>query len=215
MISILLADDHKLVRDTFAHWLSGIEDFRVVGVAANAESAVLEAVRTQPDLAILDVDMPGAGSFQAASTIRIRTPKTRVLFLSAYSNDRYIEQAIGAGASGYASKSEPLETVEKAIRAVVRGERYFSPEAMSRIVVERDRAGSAGTIQTRRSSLTDREIEVLRYLARGMAKKEIATVMSLSLGTVNNHAANLMRKLDIHDRVELTRFAIREGLIEA
>jgi DNA-binding NarL/FixJ family response regulator len=167
----------------------------------------------QPDIVLLDIDMPGMAAFDAARTIRLRSPRTRLAFVSAHFHDRYIEQALGVGAMGYITKGEPPETVARAIRSIAGGGAYFSPDVQARIVIDVSGPRLADQQRTRVSILTAREQEVLRYLASGLAKKEIAETMNLSVGTVNNHAANLMKKLDIHDRVELTRFAIREGIV--
>lgn len=212
-ISVLLADDHALVRGALEQWLTQAPDIAVVAAVPDADTAVSEAVRSHPDVVLLDVDMPGLHAFEAAKMIRLRSPDTRVLFVSAYSHDRYIELALAAGAMGYVTKAESPDAVLRAIRAVAQGGVYFSPDVHARIVVDAHGPTLAQRPKTRTSSLTARELEVLRYLASGLAKKQIAETMKLSLGTVNNHAANLMKKLDIHDRVELARFAIREGLV--
>jgi len=214
-IRVLLADDHALVRGTVALWLQNNRDFDVVGAVQDAERAVEEAVRIHPDIVLLDIDMPGLNAFEAARIIRSRCPHTHLVFLSGHVQDHYIEQALSAGAAGYVTKDEPAETVARAIRTVADGGAYFSPEVQKRIVVDVTGPRLEKDRFSRFSTLSPREVEVLRYLARGMSKKEIASTMTLSVGTINNHSANLMRKLDIHDRVELTRFAIREGLTQA
>lgn len=214
--TIVIADDHAMVRDTLAGWLTGVPDFQILAVVKDGDAAISAAVRSQPDIVVLDIDMPGIQAFDAAKTIKIRSASTKIIFLSAFCHDSYIEQALLAGALAYVTKSEAPGSLENAIRAVAAGGVYFSPDVQSRIIVDVDGPRlTQGAIRTRTSTLTARELEVLRYLSSGRSKKEIADTMTLSVGTVNNHAANLMRKLDIHDRVELTRFAIREGLIDA
>jgi DNA-binding NarL/FixJ family response regulator len=212
---VLLVDDHALVRDTLAERLGQEPDLEVVGGACDAAEAMDLAFERRPDVVVMDVDMPGLACFEAARDIRSRLPKTRVLFLSAFSNDRYIEQALATKASGYITKNEPPQAVIEAIRAVYRGTVYFSPRVQARLTVDEANVTLAKPGDTRASTLTPRELEVLRYLARGMSKKEIAQTMHLSVKTVDTHSGNLMNKLDIHDRVELARFAIREGLAEA
>ncbi len=214
-ISILLADDHAMVRTTLATCLRADPDLRVVGVVGDAGSAVAEALRLRPDIVVLDIDMPGLVSFDAARTIRAQCPDTRIVFLSAFFHDRYVEQALAAEASAYVTKNEPPEVLVRAIRSAVAGVSYYSPEVLSRIVVTDGGATLPTDRQSRASTLTPREIEVLRYLTRGLAKKEIARLMHLSVNTVNRHSDSLMAKLDIHDRVQLARYAIREGLAEA
>ncbi len=214
-ISVLLADDHALVRESLAQWLTSTGDITVVGEVGSADEAVSAAVRLRPNVVLLDIDMPGLHCFDAARVIRSRCPQTRVLFLSAFFHDRYIEQALTVEASGYLTKGEPPNAVVRAVRAVAAGGTYFSPEVQRRIVVDGSGAHLAQPGATRASMLTLRELEVLRYIAQGMSKKDIAAVMHLSIKTVDNHSTSLMGKLDIHDRVELTRYAIREGLAEA
>lgn len=214
-VTVLLVDDHALVRETLANWLRGSQDMKVMGEVGSADEAIAAAVRDQPDIVVMDIDMPGLLAFDAVRTIRSRCPKTRVLVLSAFFHDRFIEDAIRAEASGYVTKGEPPEVVVKAIRAVAQGGAYFSRQVQERIVVDSSGPRLAESTKTRTSLLSPREMEVLRYIARGMSKKDIAAVMHLSVKTVDNHSTSLMSKLDIHDRVELARFAIREGLAEA
>lgn len=212
-ITVVLADDHAMVRGTLASWLAGSPDISVLAAVHNADEAMLEAARLNPDVVLLDIDMPGMQVFEAARLIRVRSPATRVLFVSAYFHDRYIEQALAAGAMGYVTKGEQPAAIVRAIETVASGGTYFSPDVQSRIVIDVTGPTLLEQARTRTSILTARELEVLRHLASGLSKKEIAETMNLSVGTVNNHAANLMKKLDIHDRVELTRFAIREGMV--
>jgi DNA-binding NarL/FixJ family response regulator len=214
-ITIVLADDHTLVRRAVATLLQRTPGVSVVADVGTSDDAITAAIRLQPAVVILDIDIPGVEAFEAARTIRTRCPRTKILFLSAFTHDRFIESALRVGAMGYVTKAEPPEAVVKAIQAASSGQTYFSPEVQARIVIDQDGPSLRREGQTRASMLTPRELEVLRYIARGMSKKEIAQTMHLSVKTVENHAANVMKRLDIHDRVELTRFAIREGLAEA
>ena len=214
-ISILLADDHSMVRRLLGQRLEAESDMTVVAIVGNADEATSEAIRLKPNIILMDIDMPGLSCFEAAATIRRQCPDSRLIFLSAFFHDRYIEQAIAVKAWGYITKSEPEDSVLEAIRKVSAGIAYFSPEVKARIVVDSHEARLASYARSRASTLTEREMEVLRYLARGMAKKEIARTMHISVNTVNRHTTSLMSKLDIHDRVELARYAIREGLAEA
>lgn len=213
-ISILLADDHALVRSTLAAWLKGIKDFTVLGSVATGDEAVAEAIRLQPDVVLLDIEMPGCGAFEVARTIMARSPHSRVVFLTAFINDRYIEQALHVQASGYVTKTESPEAVAHVIRSVASGVSYYSPEARRRIIVDSSGTRLAVPGPVRASLLSRRELELVQYIAKGLSKKEIAQTTHLSVKTVNRHVANIMAKLDIHDRVELTRFAIREELVE-
>ena len=186
----------------------------MVAVAANADEALELAPQHQPDVVLMDIDMPGTICFEAASALMQQHPGMQVIFLSAFFHDRYIENALQIKARGYITKREPPEAVVAAIRQVVAGGVYFSPEIQTRLVIDHESVRLDGGNTTRFSTLTPRELEVLRYVARGMAKKEIAQLMDISVKTVENHCGNLMNKLQMHDRVALTRFAIREGLSE-
>jgi DNA-binding NarL/FixJ family response regulator len=214
-ITILLADDHAMVRHMLKDRLEAEPDMEVVASVGDADSAVAEGVRLKPTIILMDIDMPGLLCFDAAQTISARCPDTRIIFVSAFFHDRYIEQALSVGASGYVTKSEPPKSLVEAIRTVVSGAAYYSPEVQARIVLDREGPRLVKEARTRASTLTTRELEVLRYLARGMPKQKIAQTMHLSINTVNRHTYSLMSKLDIHDRVELARFAIREGLADA
>lgn len=214
-VQVLLADDHGLIRGMLEDRLQSSGEFAVVAGVADGSQALAQAIRLRPDLVVLDIDMPGLNSFEAARGIRRHCPDARVVFLSAFHHDRYIQEAIEVEASGYITKTEPPSAVLAAIRAISRGSAYFSPEVEARLVIESDGPRLAEGCHTKVSTLTERETEILRYLAQGKSKKEIAQVMNLSERTVNSHAASLMAKLDIHDRVALARYAIREGLAPA
>lgn len=214
-IRVLLVDDHALVRSTVAERLRKESDILVVGEVDNADDSIGATLEHKPDVVLMDIDMPGLLCFDAASRINTLRPEVSVIYLSAFFNDRFIQQALEAKASGYLTKSEPPETVIKAIREVASGGAYFSTEVQSRIVVGARGAKLAQEPKSRVSTLTPREVQILQYLARGLAKKEIAQTLSISVKTVDRHTFNLMEKLNIHDRVGLARFAIREGLAEA
>lgn len=213
-ITIVLADDHALLRNMLASKLNAEPDMKVVASVADARSAALEAARHRPRIVVTDIDMPGVQCFAAARQIRIDSPNTRIIFLSAFLYDRYIHQALEVEAWGYLTKNEPPDEVVKAVRDVARSVTFFSPEVRSRIIFDSKGPRLAEARSSRASSLTAREVEVLQYLAQGLSKKEISSLMFVSAKTVDNHVTHIMNKLDIHDRVELTRFAIREGISE-
>jgi DNA-binding NarL/FixJ family response regulator len=214
-ISILIADDHDSVRELLKDRLQHEPDMKVVAHVADAEAATVQAGLLKPDIILLDIDMPGLSAFDAAERIMTRSPSTRVLFFTAFVRDHFIEQALAVKAWGYVTKSEKAETLVKAIRDVSRGFAYFSPEVQMRLVMGVKGPRLAPKKQTRVSMLTPREREILAYVARGLTKKDIADTMCVSVKTVDYHCTNLMDKLQIHDRVELARFAIREGLVDA
>jgi len=214
-IKVLIADDHALLLEAVGDRLSQEPDLTVVERVYNADDAVAMAGRHKPDVVLLDIDLPGKASFDAARQIKADRPDTHIIYLSAFSNDRYIEDALRSGCSGYLTKDEPMETVIEAIRSAVNNGAYYSPRIRERLVVDPEK-GLTLDIDgvTKASTLTPRELEVLRYLAQGMSKKQIAGQVHRSVSTIDKHVENLMRKLEIHDRVELARYAIREGLIE-
>jgi len=214
-LKILVVDDHTLVREAIAEQLSREEGFEVVGTASEAEDVLRMVPKLKPDVVIMDIDMPGMICFDAAQRLTVDDEGPLIIFLSAFFHDHYIEQALRVKARGYVVKTDPPSTLIEAIREVAAGGSYFSDKVRARMVVGDGQVELAEDGHTVVSLLTQREIEVLRYIAQGLSKKEIAATMHLSTKTVENHSARLMAKLDIHDRVELARFAIREGLAEA
>lgn len=215
-IRVVMIDDHAMLRDSLATWLEQESDIEIVAVAGDAGAGLEMVIDTMPDIVLMDIDMPGMSCFEAARQITRQLPDVRIIFLSAFTNDSYIEQALTVQARGYLAKREEASVIVDAVRTVARGGVHFSPEVRNRIVVDDNHAWLDEDSQaTRGSKLTVRELEVLRYIARGLAKKEIGATMDLSVKTVENHSNNIMAKLDIHNRVDLTRYAIREGLAEA
>lgn len=214
-IRVLLVDDHAMVREAVGASLSAEADIEVIGSASDAGEAVELSRQSKPDLVLMDIDMPGLLCFDAIRQISTDRPETKFIILSAFSNDRYIEEALRAKANGYLTKSESTARLAEAVRKVADGGVYFSDEVRDRIVVNGEELTLAKEALSRASTLTSRELEILRYIARGMTKKEIASTMHISVKTVETHSANLMNKLQIHDRVQLARYAIREGLAEA
>jgi DNA-binding NarL/FixJ family response regulator len=215
VISILIADDHDSVRELLRDRLEAQSDMKVVAHVGDAEAAVAEAIETKPDIVIMDIDMPGLSAFDAAERIAARCSDTRIIFFTAFVRDHFIERALAVHAWGYVTKTERADAVVKAVRDVARGFAYFSPSVQSRLVMTPNRPTLVPPEESLLTRLTPREREVLGYIARGMSKKDIADTMCISVKTVDYHCTNLMDKLKIHNRVELTRFAIREGLAEA
>ncbi|MBN2562719.1 MAG: response regulator transcription factor [Phycisphaerae bacterium] len=213
-IKILLVDDHALVRGALAERLQREPRFVVTGTAGTADEAITKTLAGRPDVILMDIDMPGMVSFDAAREITRMWPETRIIFLSAFMHDQYIEEALKVKARGYLTKREPPERVVEAILEVAAGGACFSEEVQSRIVVGSTGARLLTARKSRAATLRPRELETLRYIARGMSKKKIAEQMSISVKTVEHHTMRLMRTLDIHDRVGLALFAIREGLAE-
>lgn len=214
-IKILLVDDHAILRDPLAEILGKESDMVVVGCAASGNEAIEVASEVRPDVILMDIDMPGIICFDAVRAIRDNQPDVKVIFLTALVNDRYIDEALQLESSGFMSKTDSPDRLVAAVREVaLHGGACFSPDVLSRIVVEAGDVRLRYKSKSRAAQLTRRELEVLRYVSRGLGKKEIAAVMNRSIKTVDHHTSSLMKKLDIHDRVALTRFAIREGLTE-
>jgi len=213
-IRILLVDDHALVRGALSERLQKEPRLVVVAGASTADEAIEKTIEFSPDIILLDIDMPGLDCFEAAERIKRLRPRTRIIFLSAYMYDHFIDQALSVKASGYLTKRETPEKVVEAIIEVASGGAFFSEEVRSRIIVGSTGARLPAPWKSRAATLRLREIETLRYISRGMTKKQIAAQMSISVKTVEHHTTNMMSKLGIHDRVALARFAIREGLAE-
>jgi DNA-binding NarL/FixJ family response regulator len=185
-----------------------------VTTTGDTTEAIELAIDLQPDVTVLDIDMPGRSTFEVARVLRTESPGTRVVFLSAYVRDAYIEQALAVEASGYLCKSDSLDEILAAIKALVAGATCYSRDVLHRIVIDGSRARLAPAPVSRSSLLTDREREVLLHIARGFSQRQVAHVLDISIKTVQHHLESVMDKLEIHDRVELARFAIREGIVE-
>jgi DNA-binding NarL/FixJ family response regulator len=213
-IKTLLVDDHTLVREALASKLGRSEGIEIIGQADQADQAVSIAREKAPDVVVMDIDMPGLDCFEAARRIKEQRHATKIIFLSAHLHDSYIDRALEVEASGYMTKRESNEVLLDAIQRVAGGGLFFSNEVKERLIIDVDKVRVAQRPHSRIASLTVREREILRYIAQGNSKKEIASNLNLSVKTVETHSSNLMSKLGIHDRVELARFAIREGLAE-
>ena len=214
-ISVLVADDHALIRAALVSVLNETDDIRVVAEASNGADAVELAHKHSPTVVVLDVDMPGVDAFHAASHILQLKPRTGIMFLTASDSDRSIEQALKSGALGYVVKSDNPDSIPEGIRAVSRGEQYFSHRAAERVRGDAMSMRRRKVTGTRGMALSEREVEVLRYVGKGYAKKQIAEMLGISVKTVDKHVTSVMEKLDIHDRVELALYAVREGFISA
>jgi DNA-binding NarL/FixJ family response regulator len=208
-VRVLIADDHGIVRSGLRLLLERQPDIEVVAEAADGAEARDLAVRERPDLAILDVRMPNLTGLQATREIKRQAPDVAVLILSMHDDERYLFEALKAGASGYVLKAQADTDLLAAIRAIERGEPFLTPEAQRTLIKDVLERGSSGE-----EELTPREEEIVKLVAEANTSKEIAELLHLSEKTVENHRANAMRKLGMRDRVELVRYAIRRGLIE-
>ncbi len=211
-VRILLADDHAVLRDGVQMVLETQPGFRVVGTADSGAAAVELARALQPDIAVLDVAMPGMNGLQATRAIREAALNTQVIILSTYDGEEYLREALQAGASGYVLKRAAATELVSAIQAVQRGESYLDP-ALTRTLIT-DYVRQVERPETN-DALTERELEVLKLVAEGLTNRQIALQLVISIKTVQSHRANLLDKLNLHDRTELVRYAIRRGLITA
>ncbi|AGP57040.1 response regulator [Streptomyces rapamycinicus] len=210
---ILLADDHALVRRGVRLILEGEPDLTVVAEAGDGAEAIEAARAHRPDLAILDIAMPRLTGLQAARELARSQPETRILILTMYDNEQYFFEALAAGASGYVLKSVADRDLVEACRATMRGEPFLYPGAVNALI-----HSYLGRLQEGESipgrPITGREEEILKLVAEGHSSQQIAELLVISVKTVERHRANLLRKLGLKDRLELTRYAIRVGLIE-
>jgi DNA-binding NarL/FixJ family response regulator len=209
-VSLLIADDHGIVRGGLRALLDRQPDLEVVAEAADGAEALQQALALRPDLCILDVAMPKLTGLQVAREVKSQAPATQVLMLSMHDDERYLFEALRAGASGYVLKREADHDLVDAIRAVMRGEPFLTNAAQRSLVREWMSDGSTGPSEP----LTPREQEVLKLIAEAHTNREIGAILHLSEKTVESHRGNLLRKLGMRDRVELVRYAIRRGLIE-
>ncbi|WP_328299211.1 response regulator transcription factor [Streptomyces sp. NBC_00435] len=210
---ILLADDHTLVRRGVRLILDAEPDLTVVAEAADGAEAVAQARSLDIDLAVLDIAMPRQTGLQAARELARLQPGLRILMLTMYDNEQYFFEALRAGASGYVLKSVADRDLVEACRAALRDEPFIYPGAESTLIrTYLDRARSGSPLPER--AITEREEEILKLVAEGHSSKEIGDLLVISPKTVERHRANLLQKLGLRDRVELTRYAIRVGLIE-
>jgi DNA-binding NarL/FixJ family response regulator len=210
---ILLADDHTLVREGLKALLDAQPDLEVVAEANDGREAVDLAVEHEVDLAVLDVTMPRMTGLQAAAELAWRRPETKVLMLSMHDNEQYFFEALKAGASGYVLKTAANRDLIEACRATMRGEPFLYPAAVKRVMRDYLEAAKRGE-ETPTDPLTPRELEVVKLIAEGYTGDEIAEILFISTKTVNRHRANMLEKLGMRNRVELTRYAIRRGLVE-
>ncbi|MEM6257749.1 MAG: response regulator transcription factor [Planctomycetota bacterium] len=207
---ILLIDDHVIVRDSLARRLEDEPDLEVPHTAGDADEGLALAQANGFDVIVMDINMPGMSCFEAAKRLQTSHPDLPVVFLSAYWNDAFIEQAQGVGAVGLLSKSDEPDLLINAIRTVVDGGVFLSDEVRGRF--ESETGDSPDESKTKLSTLTPREVDVLRWVGMGQSRKQMAAQLGISENTVAVHTNRIMRKLDIHDRVGLARFSIKIGL---
>jgi len=212
-IRLLLADDHAVVRSGLRMLLQAQPDMIIVGEAETGQEAIRRVAELSPDVVLMDIEMPGMNGIEATRRIKTDAPTAAVLALTMYEDDQYFFEMLRAGASGYVPKRAAPDELVSAIRAVSRGEVYLYPSLAGRLVQDYLRRGPAGEGEPPADELTPREQEVLTLIAEGFSNNEIADRLVISAKTVDRHRENLMRKLNLHNRVDLVKYALRKGLI--
>jgi DNA-binding NarL/FixJ family response regulator len=207
-LRILIADDHTLVRAGLVTLMARMQDMEVVGEAGDGREALKLVRDLQPDIALMDIAMPGLNGLEAAERIHNEAPKTKVIILSMHANEEYVAQALKAGASGYLLKDAATTELDMALKVVAQGQFYLSPSISRQVVDSYLHGGPTGL-----DLLTPRQREILQLIAEGKSTREIAELLHLSVKTVETHRAQLMDRLDIHDVAGLVRYALNKGLI--
>lgn len=210
-IRVLLADDHAILREGIRALLQLADDIEVVGEASDGHGAIAQAQALAPDVVIMDIAMPGLGGIEATLAIRKEQPQVRILVLTQYGDREYIRRLLGAGVAGYVLKKSAGAALVDAIRAVHRGGLVLDPE-IAREAMQGLAAGSGGGVDPY-DTLTDREKQVLRLLAEGRSNKEVAGELGISVKTAMTHREHIMNKLDLHNRADLVKFAVKKGVI--
>ncbi|HEV2692145.1 MAG TPA: response regulator transcription factor [Verrucomicrobiae bacterium] len=215
-ITVLLAEDHTVVREGFRKMLELENDFEIVGEAQDGREAVAFVKKFHPEIVLMDIAMPQLNGLEATRQLLKVVPATRVIMLSAHSDDAYVKNATDSGAMGFLLKQTSARDVCRAIREVHAGKTFFTPsisKQLNRLNPQLSR--SAGKFNQKTAGLTSREMEVLQLIAEGKANKQTAAALGIGLKTVEKHREHLMEKLDIHDTAGLTRYAISAGIIES
>ena len=211
MIKVIVCDDQALIRDSLGMLLNLERNIQVVGSAEDGAEAVELVALHQPDLVLMDLKMPGMNGIEATRRIRAQYPEVKVLVLTTYDDDEWVFDAIRAGASGYLLKDTPREEVIRAVRGTVEGRSFVDPSVAGRLLNQvADQQTQPATLIT--DKLTERELDVLRLLARGFSNADIAARLHLSAGTVRNHVSAIFAKLDVSDRTQAAVIAIQHGL---
>jgi DNA-binding NarL/FixJ family response regulator len=214
-ITVLLAEDHTIVREGFRKMLELEDDFEIVGEAQDGRQAVALVKKFHPEAVLMDIAMPLLNGLEATRQLLKAVPTTKVIMLSAHSDDAYVKNATDSGAVGFLLKQTSAHDVCRAIREVQKGKTFFSPSITKHLNhLNPQSLGRTGAFSKKAAELTSREMEVLQLIAEGKANKETASELGIGIKTVEKHREHLMEKLDIHDTASLTRYAISAGIIE-
>jgi DNA-binding NarL/FixJ family response regulator len=217
-IKVIVADDHMIVRRGLVSLLSLNKDFEVIGEAADGQTAVTLALSKEPDVVLMDVSMPVKDGLKATSEIRARLPQIKILILSGYDSEEYVQKILASGAHGYLLKTTSPDELYAAIEAVYAGEAFFSPR-ISKILLDNyiegmHQHGKKKNTTEYTGPLSKRECEILALIALGKSHQQIATLLHLSVRTIDTHRNNIIKKTDLHDTASLVTYAIREGLVD-
>jgi DNA-binding NarL/FixJ family response regulator len=216
LIKTLLADDHTIVREGLRALLLADKGIEVVGEAHNGREAVSMAASLSPDVVVMDIAMPLLNGLEATRQILAANPATKVLILSAHSDDAYIDRVIAVGAVGFLIKQTSAQILATAIHSAMAGNAFYSPQVSKRLRDHYHRPERNGALTMKKATgLTSRELEVIQLVAEGQANKQVAAGLNISIKTVEKHRQHLMDKLNIHDTAGLTRYAIAHGIIES
>lgn len=211
---VLIAEDHTIVRQGLSALINKQSDMQVIGEAQNGKEAVEKTKELCPDVVLMDIAMKHMNGLEATARIKKMAPEVKVLVLTMYENEEYIFQILRVGASGYLLKEAPMTDLIAAIKAVNKGESYLSPSISKKVIEDYIRRAELGEQAGIDDILSDREREVLQLIAEGQTYEQIASILCISKKTVETHRANIMDKLNIHDKVGLVKYAIRKGLIK-
>jgi DNA-binding NarL/FixJ family response regulator len=214
-ISVLIADDHTIVRDGIRMILGLHDDIEVVGEAENGQEAIDKTCELSPDVVLMDIAMPGLGGLEATLEIQRLRPETRILVLTQYHDTEYIHRFLKAGAVGYVLKKAAAEELVSAIRSVAQGGSFIDPAIADKVIQGFIGQPVEDGYEERYDKLSDREKQVLKLIAEGHTSQQIADMLNLSVKTVMTHRTNLMEKIDVHNRAELVKYAIRIGIVRA
>ncbi len=213
--TVLLIDEQPLLLEAMTHRLNPLPEFTVIGQHTHSDRAFFDIFERRPDIVVMDLELPGRGAIEVADQIALRLPATKTVFFTNYDTDIFVDVALRLGVAGFLLKTDPVSQIVEALKMVSRGETVFSESVMERLQYDREAKEFRVKSQSFFAGLTLRQIQVLRHLARGESVKEVAKAMMLSERAIESHKYRIMQKMGIHDRVVLTRYAIREGLMPA